>query len=328
MKPEPELTVERTAAGWRLRGPDCERGNIFLERLELRGLADGSVRTYAFDLLNLLRWLKRHEKGLETLKTDQLYEFLKDHRGRLKAATLNRQLRLLYRLATGDQTPPGELIERRRWPRRKRALPYVKEPRVIRRPLTDRQVRQILQALRTHRDRAMAGVMWALGLRIGELLSLRMEDLDWEHGTVLVHGKGNRERSLPLIPEVSALIRRYLDLERPKHAPCHLFVVLKGPRRGQPLTYAGARRLFRYYRRQLKMPEAHPHRFRHTFAANMIRQGMSMPMLMRLLGHTWITTTLRYVHFDDRELREHYEKALARLAASGDTASGHQPPVL
>lgn len=319
MKRAGEIRVIEVAGGWKLKGWGCARGNRLLERLGLRGLAPGSIRTYAFDLADSLRWFREQGIQPEELTTDRLYGFLKDHRDRLKPSTLNRRLRLLDRWARMDQPEAIEGITARRWPRKARRLPYVKEPRTIHRPLTDRQVRRVLESFKTHRDRAMAGLMWAMGLRIGEVLLLRLADLDWEQGTALVHGKGKRERSLPLPAAVGQLIRRYVELERPRAcAEERVFVVLKGPRRGQALTYAGARRLFRYYRAILKLPEAHPHRFRHTFAANMIRQGLSLPMLMRLMGHTWVTTTLRYLHFDDRELREHYEKAMSRLAASGD----------
>lgn len=328
MPTDKALTVQRTTAGWRLHGAGCEPANAFLERIELRGLAEGSMRTYAFDLLNLTRWLNHQGLAPAAVTREDFFAFLKDHRGRLKAVTLNRQLRLLQRWATSERPPiAGGVRRRRARARAQDPLPSVREAQVIRRPLTDQQTRRMLEGFRTHRDRAMAGLMWALGLRVGEVLALTLPDLDWEHATILVHGKGRRERSLPLLAQVSGLIRRYLEWERPKNADERLFVVLKGPRRGRPLTYAGARRLFRYYRGQLQIPEAHPHRFRHTFAANMVRQGLSLPMLMRLMGHTWISTTVRYVHFDDRELREHYEKALARLNAA-DPAGGQRPAVL
>lgn len=321
-----KMRVVRTPAGWRLRGRGSEGANRFLERIEVRGLAEGSTRTYAFDVLNILRWLKRRGLKPEAVKEEDLYRFLTDHRGGLKPGTLNRQLRLLHRWAGGPAWGPARVVGGRRWPEHRLSLPYVKEPKTIRQPLSDPQVRRMLQGFRTQRDRAIGGLMWALGLRIGEVLALHLEDIDWAHQTLRIHGKGRRERSLPLVERVGGLLRRYLDLERPRQAGSAVFVVLKGPRRGQPLTYAGIRRLFRYYRQRWGIPEAHPHRFRHTFAANMTRQGVSMPTLMRLMGHTWIHTTLRYIHFDDTELREHYEKAMAHEAV--ESAGCQRDPIL
>lgn len=322
------LRVGRMAGKWRLFGRGCGRANIFLERLELRGLAVGTLRTYAFDLLIVLRWLHAHGKKACQVSHDDLYAFLRARREHVKAVTLNRHLRILDRLARMDQPDPQAWVIGNRRLRPARSLPCVKMPRQIKRPLTDQQVHQMFTALRTYRDRAIAGLMWATGMRVGEVLALKLEDVEWAQGTLLVHGKGNRERSLPLNKAVAQIVRRYLDLERPRRAHTAMFVVLKGPRRGNPLTYAGVRRLFRYYRGVLRLPQAHPHRFRHTFAANMIRQGLSVPMLMRLLGHSWITTTLKYLHFDDMELRKHYETALARLAQSNDAAAANLRPVL
>jgi site-specific recombinase XerD len=317
MKSARDWSVVRTAQGWRIRGPNPRTANRFLARVGLRGLAAGSLRTYAFDLLRILRWVRRRRKRLEHLCREDLYRFVRDQRGRLQAVTVNRHLRLLYRLQLflHPDDAQGQPFRGRR--SRVPSLPYVKEPRTVKRPLTDRQVRSMAQALRTNRDRAIVGLMWAAGLRIGEVLALRQEDIDWEQAALHVCGKGNRERSLPLAESVAGLIRRYQAVERPPTGTPAVFVVLKGPRRGQRLTYAGIRRIFRYHRQRLKMPQAHPHRFRHTFAVNMIRQGMSVPSLMRLMGHTWPETTLRYVHFDDHEVREHYEQALAKLAQTG-----------
>ena len=315
MRPGQDGSVVHTPRGWRLTGPRSRDLNRFLARIELRGLAAGSLRTYAFDLIRIRRWLRRRHPRPAPLRREDLYAFVRDQRGQLQAVTVNRLLRLLDRLRRflqPEDTAPEPWRRRRAQP-----LPYIREPQTVKLPLTDRQVRQVVARLRTNRDRAILGLMWAVGLRSGEVLALRLDDVDWAQGTLHVRGKGHRERTLPLADPLADILRRYLAVERPPGAEPAVFLVLKGPRRGAPLTYAGLRRLFRYHRHCLKLPQAHPHRFRHTFAANMIRHGMSVPTLMRLLGHTWPATTLRYVHFDDREVRAHYAQALAELARTG-----------
>ena len=324
-----EWTAAHTAQGWRIQGPTSRTANLFLDRVALRGLADGSLRTYAFDMVRILRWLRRRRKRPASLCSEDLHRFVHDERDYLKAVTINRHLRLLARFRSflnSDDT--RREVCRRLRPRHARPLPFVKEPYCMKRPLTDRQVRTVFDDLRTNRDRAILTLMWALGLRIGEVLALRGEDIDWEQATLFVQGKGLRERSLPLAESVAEAIRQYITLERPRTEEKRLFLVLKGSRRGQALTYAGLRRLFRYHRTRMNLPEAHPHRFRHTFAANMIRQGMSVPTLMRMLGHTWPRTTMRYIHFNDREIRQDYGKALHKLAHSASNASRDLDPIL
>ena len=91
------------------------------------------------------------------------------------------------------------------------------------------------------------------------------------------------------------LLDHYLRLERPDPCSAALFVSLKGPARGTRMTPAGLRSLFRYHRQTTGIPLANPHRFRHTFASDMVRAGVSLPALMQLMGHADIQTTLLYV---------------------------------
>lgn len=307
-------TVVRTPQGWRIAGGEADAANRFLELVDIRGLAASSGRTYAFDLAVALNWMSANGKTTAGIRKDDLHDFVRAQQATAGAMTVNRRLRFFHRYLS--QTRPDafelpRLVRSRR--RARRDLPYMKEPRTVKMPLTDRQVRELVNGFRTNRDRAIVALMWAAGLRVGEVLSLRLRDIDWENNTIRIRGKGNRERSLPLSRAVEELTTRYMEVERPATTTESVFVALKGKRRGCPMTYAGIRRLFRYWRAKLNLPDAHPHRFRHTFAANMIRHGISVPVLMRLMGHTWAETTMRYVHFDDREIRERYEKALAEL---------------
>jgi len=103
-----------------------------------------------------------------------------------------------------------------------------------------------------------------------------------------VCGKGNKLRWLPLAPETIQLLDHYLLLERPSNSGSPLFVILKGRARGARMTAAGLRSLFRHHRRITDLPKANPHRFRHTFARDMLCNGLSLPALMHLMGHSKI----------------------------------------
>ena len=120
---------------------------------------------------------------------------------------------------------------------------------------------------------------------------------------------------LPLTSESVELLDHYLCLERPPLWPC-LFVCLKGRARGNRMTPAGLRSLFRHHRQTTGVMKANPHRFRHTFASDMIRVGISLPALMQLMGHAQIQTTLVYVQVTPQDVWEH-----ARAVAQ------HIPPV-
>lgn len=127
---------------------------------------------------------------------------------------------------------------------------------------------------------------------------------------MLVLGKGNKKRLLPLPPEALQALQNYLRIERPLTNSPSLFVSLKGPQRGHPMTPAGLRSLFRHHRLHSQVRHANPHRFRHTFGADMVRAGISLPALMHLMGHAQIHTTMLYVELAPQDVWREFARAI------------------
>jgi site-specific recombinase XerD len=150
------------------------------------------------------------------------------------------------------------------------------------------------------------------GLRSAEVLGLNPDDVLLSEAQLRVRGKGGKLRFLPLAPETVQLIEHYMRLERPNPCSGALFVSLKGPARGQRMTPTGLRSLFRHHRRTTGIKLANPHRFRHTFASDMLRAGVSLPALMRLMGHSDIQTTLLYVQVTPQDVYLEYARAVAQ----------------
>jgi site-specific recombinase XerD len=150
------------------------------------------------------------------------------------------------------------------------------------------------------------------GLRSCEVLALNCDDMLLSESPIRVPGKGNKLRVLPLSRETMELLDHYLRLERPAHCGSALFVSLKGRARGSRMTPAGLRSLFRHHRRTTGVAQANPHRFRHTFATDMIRAGISLPALMQLMGHAQIQTTLVYVQLTSQDVYQQYARAVAQ----------------
>ena len=148
---------------------------------------------------------------------------------------------------------------------RPRSQLRVREPRRLPRGLDRAETAALLSSFGTDRDRAIAGLMLLSGLRSAEVLGLRVADVDIGRGWVRVTGKGDKERRVPLDPDVAGLIQSYLLAGRPETASRALFIVAKGPHRGQPLTAAGLRRVFRYHREISGVAAGHPHALRHSF---------------------------------------------------------------
>jgi site-specific recombinase XerD len=192
-------------------------------------------------------------------------------------------------------------------------------PRVIE-PLALEQVQRFWASFRASRDIALVGLLLLNGLRSCEVLALELEDLLLSEAQVRVKGKGSKIRLLPLAPETIRLLQCYLKTERPVTNSARVFVSLKGPARGKPMTKAGLRSLFRHHRTQTAVHKANPHRFRHTFGTDMTRAGVSLPALQRLMGHSNIETTMLYVQISPQDVYDEYARAVARITGPAQAA--------
>jgi integrase/recombinase XerD len=197
-------------------------------------------------------------------------------------------------------------------PRQAESRLRVKVPKRNIVPLSVNEVARFWSSFRSSRDLAMVGLMLLHGLRSAEVLALNCDDVLLPEAQLRVRGKGNKLRFLPLAPETVQLLDHYLQLERPNPCSVALFVVLKGRARGTRMNAAGLRSLFRHHRQTTGIKLAHPHRFRHTFASDMVRAGMSLPALMRLMGHADIQTTLQYVRITPQDVYLEYARAVAQ----------------
>lgn len=307
--------------------------NRFLAAVAVRGLSRATVRSYGFDLVVLYRWFAERRYSLGSLCGRTLLQYVDaQRRDGMQPTTINRRLttaRLLYRFCTGREldvgrgalTPapyyrgPGR--DRRLglhvMPRQRQLKLRVKAPRRIVEPLSSTEVRHFLRTLRRYRDLAIVHLMLLCGLRSAEVLGVQLSDLLVDDDQLRVRGKGNRERVLPLPAVVARSISDYVRWERRAERTGRLFVVLQGPRRGAPMTLAGLRSLFRHRRRDHAVARANPHRFRHTFGADMARAGVRLPILQRLMGHADESTTLRYIELSMADIADEYRRATEEI---------------
>lgn len=218
------------------------------------------------------------------------------------------------RLSSGERN--GLLAHVARRPRQRSAL-RVREPQRLPRALDTGDVVALVGSLRTWRDRAMAGLMVFCGLRAGEVLALDVRDVDIGGRWLRVNGKGSKERRVPLDVDVAGVIQTYLLAERPETQTSRLFVVAKGPNRGQPLTPAGLRTVFRYHRAAAGVPGGHPHALRHTFGTALAEAGVDLAVMQALLGHAHIDTTARYIHLAPTHVKAEFDAARDRQRSRG-----------
>jgi integrase/recombinase XerD len=314
-------------------GP-VEEANAFLRAVAMRGLSPLTVRAYAFDLVALYRWMTATDRALVELSQPDLLDFVRHERERgAHPSSINRRLstcRLVHRFwqpdglgaAAGTSLPapyyrsPGR--DRRLGMhvlKKKRELVLrVKTPRKQIVPLSAKQAREFLRGLRRYRDHAIVHLMLLCGLRSREVLLLGRHDVSLLERRVRVSGKGNKERIVPLADLAAVSVEQYLKHERPPDcADEALFVCLQGKRRGKSMTPSGLRSLFRGRRSNPALANANPHRFRHTFGADMARSGVSLPVIQKLMGHENPVMTLRYINLSLADIADAYRLAAAEI---------------
>jgi integrase/recombinase XerD len=324
-------SVPDSASPYRLvddRNREIAWAHQFLDAQKLRQLSLRSLRAYAFDLLHLARWLKATHHSLSQLNQSLLLQYVRDqldHPPQPTPQTINHRLcvlRTLYRYHYGQEIPGKAYFQRtyttrsslgygRRQPKITTNL-RLRQPRRVIVPLSSEQVARFWKGFRTFRDLAIIALMLLDGLRSCEVLQLQLEDLSLPEAHLRILGKGRKQRIVPLPAETLQVLENYLHLERPLTNSPALFLSLKGRQRGRPMTIAGLRSLFRHHRLRSQVFQANPHRFRHTFAHDMVQAGISLPALMHLMGHAHIHTTMLYVQIAPQDVWREYARAVAQ----------------
>jgi site-specific recombinase XerD len=189
--------------------------------------------------------------------------------------------------------------------------------RLLPRVLRPEEVNALVAALRKWRDRAMVEAMLLGGLRRAEVLGLRLEDLrTGERRVFVVDGKGGHQRLVPMSGRFFASVAAYLDTERPADTVTdRVFVVLKGPNRGQPLTAKGLEEILTAARRRAGLEHATCHELRHTCLTRLREAGMALEAVQAQAGHRSIESTRIYLHLANDWLAGEYRRAAEAIDA-------------
>jgi len=272
-----------------------------------RGLSDRTLSAYRRDLERLLGFLteERHRTGPAEVTSQDLREFvfhLTD--AGLAASSIRRALSSLrgyFAFLLEEGAVEGDPSEKLESPKAWRKLPDV---------LSVKEVEGILDALDSDhpmywRDRSILETLYATGMRVSELVDLRIASLDLDEGLCTVFGKGSKERMVPLGGPARRALDRYLREVRKRldsgKGQGRVFL----NHRGRPLTRASVWNLVkRAASRAGVTRRVSPHTFRHSFATHLLEGGADLAAVQELLGHADISTTQIYTHVDREYLRE------------------------
>jgi len=185
------------------------------------------------------------------------------------------------------------------------------------------QVRQLLaqpaekKTPDAKRDRAMLELLYASGMRVSELVSLNLNDVDTEGGYVRCFGKGSKERMVPIYPQAAQTVEEYIKEVRPKLVRSDEEKALFVNQRGDRLTRQGLWQILKAYAKSAGLgKKVTPHTLRHSFATHMLSGGADLRSVQELLGHANISTTQIYTHLTSEHIRNTYNKAHPRAKQS------------
>jgi integrase/recombinase XerD len=289
----------------------------FVAYLEFeRGLSRNTLEAYRSDLLQFGRFLD--ERGVTALTAEpvDIADFLASLGGvegnMASPATVNRKqacLRSFYKHLRREEILDGDPTANLAAPRKSRKLPQV---------LTRGEVDKLLeQPTGTEpialRDQALLELMYACGLRASEATGLAVTDLDIDELVLRAHGKGSKERLVPIGRTAADAVRRYLERGRPQligtSVEPHLFVNF----RGNALSRQGLYKIVQRHARSAGLADRmSPHTLRHTFATHLLAGGCDLRAVQEMLGHADVATTQLYTHLSSDRLKDVYFSAHPR----------------
>ena len=279
-----------------------------------RGLSENTIASYGIDLKLFLEYLRENEiPSFKQVNKEVIVNYMQSEKNNNKAnSSILRSvssLRKFFQYLAQEkiiEKDPMLLIDT---PKKKQHLPQV---------LTKEEVEKLLHSPNTGqvlglRDRAMLELMYATGLRISEIINLKLEDLHLTMGTLQTLGKGHKERIVPVGDEAIKWVNRYLEEARPKllkqKRSNYLFLNFHG----NNLTRQGVWKNLKAEVRKVGIQKnITPHTLRHSFATHILENGADLRIVQELLGHADISTTQIYTHLSNKQLADIYNRAHPR----------------
>ncbi len=275
-----------------------------------KGLSASTIASYSSDLLRFCDFLSSKKiKKIEQADTIAILKYIIDLRDQgLDIRSRARHLvtlRGFYRFLTAEKIIAKDPVRLIDLPKFGFKLPHV---------LSVKEISLLMEAPdittpRGARDRAMLELLYAAGLRVSELLHVKIRDLNLESGFVRVMGKGSKERIIPIGGHAIAQANNYLEHFRGKLLKQHASVYLFVARAGKPMTRQGFWKLLKQYAKRSGFEkEISPHTFRHSFATHLLEGGADLRAVQMMLGHSDISTTQIYTHVARDHMKQMHEK--------------------
>ncbi|MCP3028808.1 site-specific tyrosine recombinase/integron integrase [Halobacillus sp. A5] len=264
---------------------------------KIEGYSQLTLKTYSLQFNMLVKYFG--DIDTEEVAIDQLKRYLVEVGGHLKPSSLGNKVRFLrsffkwlHEEGVINENPAIKL----------------KEPKVGKRIpkfLTEMEIEQLRESCLTSLERALFEFFYSTGCRIGELVNLNREDINFSERSVIVKGKGDKEREVYFSIRCSLWLQKYIE-ERIDHDEC-LFITNRRPKKRMSIE------IIRYIIKQISLraainKEIHPHQLRHSYATHMLNNGAPIEVIQSLLGHEKSETTKIYAQLSGKLRQDFYSK--------------------
>ncbi len=283
--------------------PECVKTYLVTKKIE--GKSEETLKLYSFQLK---KFFLEVNKPFEDIKKEDVLLYLHKREG-ASVDTLNNIrlcLNAFYNWAVDNEYIKSSPVK---------TIPVIKGTKNIRKPLTETEVELVRDAIDNRekilkkatnlktRDKALFEFLYSTGARVSEVARCNIEDVDFSTKTVIVFGKGSKERKTYLNTKAEYYLKKYLE-ERKDDSPA-LFVSSKKPY--ERLSKAGIEKIIKNYGNLIGI-RCYPHKIRHTTATQGLKHGMVVTDLQKLLGHEKVETTLIYAEISDMEVKYNHQK--------------------
>lgn len=271
--------------------------SLFISSKKVEGCSDRTINYYKTTIENMLEDI---DKDIKIIDTDDLRSYLTEYqeKNNCSKVTIDNVRRILSSffswLEDEDYIVKSPI----------RRIHKIKTTKMVRETYSDEVLEKLRDGCEEIRDLAIIDFLSSTGVRVGELVKLNREDIDFENRSCIVFGKGSKEREVYFDARTKLHLEKYLSLRNDNNPA--LFVSLLSPY--DRLEISGVEIRLRKLGRDLELNRVHPHKFRRTLATRAIDKGMPIEQVQRLLGHAKIDTTLQYAMVNQNNVKISHHK--------------------
>ena len=273
---------------------------MFLDAKRIEGCSDRTIKYYRVTIEHLLKNVISH---IIKITTEMMRPYLVDYQkinncGKTTVDNIRRNISSFFSwLEEEDYILKSPM----------RRIHKIKTQKTVKNIISDEEIEKLRDNCKNIRDTAMIDLLYSTGIRVGELVKLNIEDIDFSERECVVFGKGDKERRVYFDAKSKIHLKNYIE-SRKDNNPA-LFVTLNAPY--DRLKISGVEIRIRELGRMLNLEKVHPHKFRRTMATRAIDKGMPIEQVQKILGHSQIDTTMQYAIVNQNNVKASHRKYIA-----------------